>query len=61
VTPLQAVRRPRSRDRFPKNFEREAEVHRWSAEMITVLRRSYQPLPAAYCCSCGCHGNRHRR
>ena len=25
------------RSRFPKNFEREAEVHRRSAEMITVL------------------------
>jgi len=25
------------RDRFPKNLEREAEVHRRSAEMITLL------------------------
>ena len=25
------------RSRFPKNFEREAEVHRRSAEMITTL------------------------
>ena len=25
------------RSRFPKNFEREAEVHRRSAEMITAL------------------------
>jgi hypothetical protein len=25
------------RSRFPKNFEREAEVHQRSAEMITVL------------------------
>ena len=26
------------RSRFPKNLEREAEVHRRSAEMITTLR-----------------------
>jgi len=25
------------RDRFPKNLEREAEVHRRAAEMITLL------------------------
>jgi hypothetical protein len=25
------------RSRFPRNFEREAEVHRRSAEMITTL------------------------
>jgi len=25
------------RSRFPKNFEREAEVHQRSAEMITTL------------------------
>lgn len=25
------------RSRFPKNLEREAEVHRRSAEMITIL------------------------
>ena len=25
------------RNRFPKNFEREAEVHQRSAEMITTL------------------------
>jgi hypothetical protein len=25
------------RSRFPKNFEREAEVHQRSAEMITML------------------------